>query len=239
MHETVIQDKEIFLPGETETYLKFNIDCIHTINDELISGESAKKGKSKFVRLNDFLSDTDSCNIEDCESLNFSSDIGYNIANIKLPLYGMIDYYIRKLTSLYNRNLANGILHDDDVDIYYNIKNAEYCQNTITQVNTDKLLRSIESFGPVVIQSLMDLTDLLTQNMASDYNIQIIFQIVFFVLGIFIFPLVTRNLLSNIIKDKKKEIIELIEMIFVVPLSTINIIPKYRRFIETGKLDDE
>jgi len=79
------------------------------------------------------------------------------------------------------------------------------------------------------------LLDYVDQNTKSSY----IFVIILFVLSAIISPYIYFTSLKKMAKNKLVEMEELVNIVFTIPTSTINIVPQYRRFIETSEINDD
>lgn len=185
----------------------------------------------------DYLSNPKKCIVDDCSNFTYYPDIGFNEALVYSELYEVLNLYVRKLNALYESYQADEM---NDVDFSNLDKDNEaILLNTIKKINEDDNMRIITLIGDIVIEGLIKYTDMLGKSCIESFNGSMVDQILLFLLELFLFFCVGKGILSKMIKNKQIEIDELVDLVFTVPTSTINIVPKYRRFIETGVFDDE
>ncbi|OUM60064.1 hypothetical protein PIROE2DRAFT_14256 [Piromyces sp. E2] len=152
---------------------------------------------------------------------------------IKSPVNELIDEYLEKSKSILRRSLIseykteNHIYHDKidstrfrkiclgDPDFLFQYKVITHCIN------------GLDKFYNVLFESLFKTVRETTYNM-------IFLSIGGSLLVIISFLICYRSIISD-----HKILYEMVDIIFIIPKSTINMVPQLKRFIETASFEDE
>jgi len=235
VYETLLQDARSYLPGVAESYLNREIQQLENLQTSLYSGSLGLESTTKMRYLDSLLIDQ-KCRLEEniCETFEeyIALDVTRNI--IKLNLNELIDEFLTK---------AKSVLYKSHVHDY---KNEDHIYNSNIESDMDFILKCFDDtdflFQFYIIDhlgaGLLKYDKIVYNNMFTSIRSTILFLILIFFVGMFLI-IVSFIISIRSIKKASQILNELVNMIFVVPTSTVNMIPQFKRFIETGSFEEE
>ncbi|ORX50292.1 hypothetical protein BCR36DRAFT_57982 [Piromyces finnis] len=234
-YETLLRDIKLFTPGTAESFLNKEINKLENIQLMIYSGQLGMTSTTKMRYLDSILIDQ-KCRLDDdiCESLEESIIIDVTKTVVKFGLNELIEEYIDK---------AKSTLHKSQIR---DIKNEENIYGSIATLNNEFLL---ECFGNAnflfqhkvidhLIAGLIKFDNILYENLFQSMKTTLYNLILIIICGII---LIILSLIISLraIRKTSETLNELVNMIFVVPTSSVNMIPQFKRFIETGSFEEE
>lgn len=109
----------------------------------------------------------------------------------------------------------------------------------INDVKTNDVLRFQNLTLQHIVSGLQEFDVLLLDYVDNATKKSYIIVIILFVVSAIISPYIYFTSLKKMAKVKMVEMEELVNIVFTIPTSTINIVPQYRRFIETSEINDD
>lgn len=150
----------------------------------------------------------------------------------------LINEYLKRSKSLLE---DVNIEYYRDIDKILNFKNKieKKANKTIHEINNNPILAFQSSTIKYITNGIETFEYLLFNEIISSIKGKYMpLLYIGFIIGIILNTIIYEILVKTTINKKIKEIKELINTIFFVPLSVVNISPKFKRFIETGEIDD-
>ncbi|ORX43142.1 hypothetical protein BCR36DRAFT_146999 [Piromyces finnis] len=167
----------------------------------------------------------------------YDSKIGYVEDVVTLPLNDLIKENVSKVYRLlretdfsYLNSIPN--LFADEI-------NKEKAVSLIDSINTNDVLKFQNLTMNHIVSGLQEFDTLLLDYIGLQTKSSYIFVIVLFIVSAVISPYIYFSSLKKMAKNKMIEMEELVNIVFAIPTSTINIVPQYRRFIETSEINDD
>ncbi|ORX47805.1 hypothetical protein BCR36DRAFT_355165 [Piromyces finnis] len=159
-------------------------------------------------------------------------EIDYTKKMLKLSLNEFIDELCEKMKSiLYSSNIKNFKTMDhmykniyDNTRLFLAFGNVDFYFELLA---IEHLFAGLEKFDAILYENLYSS---IKSTMA--YLVFIIFVGIILISIAFI-------MIYSMIKSTNERLTELVNMIFIVPPSTINMIPQFKRFIETSSFEEE
>jgi len=168
---------------------------------------------------------------------DYDSRIGYVQDIVTLPLNDLIQENISRVHRLlretdfsYLNSFSNlsygGITKEKAVELIYEVKNNDILR--FQNLTLNHIVNGLQEFDVLLLDYVQSQTK-------SSY----ILVIILFVISAIISPYIYFTSLKKMAKVKMVEMEELVNIVFTIPQSTINIVPQYRRFIETSEINDD
>ncbi|ORX86349.1 hypothetical protein BCR32DRAFT_290074 [Anaeromyces robustus] len=238
-YEVFARDRYSYLPGEAERLLSQNVALYEDIQSNIKEGNYGAKSPHDIPVLNNFLLNGKCYMSNNCtdDEEYYDSKIGYVRDIITLPLNDLIQENIARVYKLlretdfsylnsFENLFAGGITKEEATDIIY-------------QINNNDVLKFQNHTMNHIISGLQEFDQLLLDYVESSSTTTFIVMIVLFVVSAIISPYIYFTSLKKMAKVKIIEMEELVNIVFTIPTSTINIVPQYRRFIETSEINDD
>jgi len=232
--ETLIQSKS-FPPGVSELYLMENIKKIENIQKQLYIGTLGMESTTKLRYLDSLLMEYH-CLLdeEECEAITDEPITGYTKNMVKGGLNALIDEYVDKAkTILYQSNLKKCKSYDFiykplttpiGISMMISVQNPEVSFQIYTM---NHILGGLTKFSNIMYDNV--------QNTIK--TIMLYIFAIFMITGGFVSG--SFFITFKIILNTKKVLRELVNIVFLVPQSTVNMVPQFKRFIETGSFEEE
>eukprot|EP00833_Pecoramyces_ruminatium_P005484 jgi/Orpsp1_1/1179516/evm.model.c7180000069650.1 len=235
--ELYAQDRYSYLPGESERLLSQNIALYEEIQSNIKEGNYGARSPNDIPVLNNFLLNG-KCYYGNCTSdPNYDSKIGYVQDIVTLPLNDLIQENISKVYRL---------LRETDFSYLNSFSNLfaggidkEGAQKILDTMNTNDVLRFQNLTMFHIIAGLQEFDQLLLDYVDNSSDNTFLYVIILFICSAIISPYIYFTSLKKMAKIKMVEMEELVNIVFTIPTSTINIVPQYRRFIETSEINDD
>ncbi|OUM61736.1 hypothetical protein PIROE2DRAFT_12191 [Piromyces sp. E2] len=234
-YETLLQDIRSYLPGVAESYLNKEIERLENMQLMIYQGKLGLESTTKMRYLDSLLIDQ-KCRLEEdvCDTIVEVPSIEVTKNIVKLGLNELIEEFIDKAkATLYGSHIIE-------------FKNEDHMYGSIIESNLDFILKCFDdgnflfqfNTADHVIGALTKFDDLLYDNLFQSLK-SVSLYLVFIVIGGTILIIISFFITYRTIKLTSDTLNELVNMIFIIPTSTINMIPQFKRFIETGSFEEE
>jgi hypothetical protein len=231
--EVILQDGRFYVPGLSESYLNKEIEKLEKIQQQLYRGELGLQSTTKMEHLDDLIINKD-CRFDDnrCETIEEMPDIGFTKNAIKMHLNEFVDEMIERFKVILKSSKLKDFKTYDHMykNIYDNTRLFMAFQSSdfyFELVAIEHLFAGLEKFDTI-------LYDMLFESIRST----MVYLIIIIFVGISLISLAFL-IIYKMIKSTNENLNELVNLIFIIPPSTINMIPQFKRFIETGGADEE
>jgi len=236
--ELFAQDRFSFLPGESERLLSQNVESYEEIQNNIKKGNYGAKPTQKIPILDEFLLHG-KCYLENCTiDPDYDSRIGYVEDIVTLPLNDLIEESISRVHRLLRETDFTYLSSYTDLSLGGGITKKKAVK-LINEVKTNDVLRFQNLTLQHIVSGLQEFDVLLLDYVDNATKKSYIIVIILFALSAIISPYIYFTSLKKMAKVKMIEMEELVNIVFTIPTSTINIVPQYRRFIETSEINDD
>jgi len=232
--ETLIRDPGKGVPGTWESLLNKKVKDLQSHQNKIYMGKLGLSSITKMRFLDDFMIDQ-KCRLEEdvCEKLTEIPEIGFTKNMVTLGINDVID-------EIANAGLA--ILRQADIKEY---RTEEYMYHEVLD-SADRFLDVafkdpnflfIYHMTDHIIAGCLKSEEVLYDHVLEFVKSSLLTLILMVVIGVvlyFISFIITYNLMRN----TNKILEELVNIIFIIPQSTINMIPQFKRFMETGSFEE-
>jgi len=236
--ELFAQDRLSYLPGESERLLSQNVESYEEIQDNIKKGNYGAKPIQKIPILDQFLLHG-KCYLGNCTmDPDYDSRIGYVEDIVTLPLNDLIEESISRVHRLLRETDFTYLSSYSELAAGGGIT-KEKAVKLINDVKTNDVLRFQNLTLQHIVSGLQEFDVLLLDYVDNATKKSYIIVIILFVVSAIISPYIYFTSLKKMAKVKMVEMEELVNIVFTIPTSTINIVPQYRRFIETSEINDD
>jgi hypothetical protein len=235
--ELFAQDRYSYLPGESERLLSQNVQLFEEIQNNIKLGNYGAKPPQNIPILNEFLL-TGKCFTGNCTvDPDYDSKIGYVQDIVTLPLNDLIQENISRAYKLLRETDFSYL--NSYTNLFAGGLTKQSAQNLLETFRTNDVLRFQNLTMFHIVVGLQEFDQLLLDYVEDSSETTFILVIVLFVVSAIISPYIYFTSLKKMAKVKMIEMEELVNIVFTIPQSTINIVPQYRRFIETSEINDD
>lgn len=169
---------------------------------------------------------------------DYDSRIGYVEDIVTLPLNDLIEESISRVHRLLRETDFTYLSSYSELAAGGGIT-KEKAVKLINDVKTNDVLRFQNLTLQHIVSGLQEFDVLLLDYVDNATKKSYIIVIILFVVSAIISPYIYFTSLKKMAKVKMVEMEELVNIVFTIPTSTINIVPQYRRFIETSEINDD
>ncbi|ORY19336.1 hypothetical protein LY90DRAFT_677099 [Neocallimastix californiae] len=217
--ETIIQDMKAFVAGSPESLLNNKIIELETIQNKIYLGQLNIESTTKIKELNSLLVNNN-CKLDEsiCESLEEIPEIDFTKNMVKLGLNELIDEYLTKSKSILNKSQIKKYKNEKYI-YHYEYENnrfKNYCLNDsdfrFQYEVISHCINGLDKFYTILFDSLFE-------NVRSTIYTTIYCSLIGLVL-LSISIIISRKS----IKTSNKVLREMVDLIFIIPTSTINMI---------------
>ncbi|KAL6597662.1 hypothetical protein U3516DRAFT_564382 [Neocallimastix sp. 'constans'] len=232
--ETIIQDRKAFVAGTPESLLNNEIVELDTMQHKLYMGQYGMVSTTKMGEL-DTLLNNNYCKLDNsiCESLDEIIDIGFTKIIVKLGLNELLEEYLDRSKSILKKSNIKKYKNEEHIYQYkYDINQfRNYCLNDADfrfQYETlSHCINGLDKFYVILFDTLFDELRSTMYTMVCCSLIGVILISISFIIS------------YRSIKNKNKILREMVDIIFIIPNSTVNMVPQLKRFIETASFEEE
>jgi len=233
-YEILIQDRNFYPPGTAEAYLNYEIEKLEKIQDDIYKGKLGLAPTKDLRYLDSILIDHD-CRMDSevCDTFVDRPELSLTKNMLKQGLNEIIDELIQKSKSILSmtriENYKNmDIMYGPPEDIFFKLI------NTFTHIEFQFSLDGM----PHIFAGLEKYDHILYNNVYESINGTLLYLLCITMVGVI--SIVTASIVTYKTVIKTNEILnELVNVIFIIPPSTINMIPQLKRFIETGSFEED
>jgi len=233
--ETLIQDVKSFTPRFPESLLNKVINKFEDMQNKLYQGTFGLESTTKIRNLDSLIVEQ-KCRMADvskCENIVENVEIDFTKDMMTAGLNELVDEYISKSKSILQRSQIkqykdfNRIYNYElDIDRFRNecLDDADFLfqYNSISHV-----INGLDQFYNILFDNLF-------ATVKETKSLMILFVFLGGVLVIISFIISYGS-----IKSTKKILQEMSDTIFIIPKSTVNMVPQLKRFIETASFEEE
>ncbi|ORX48390.1 hypothetical protein BCR36DRAFT_405014 [Piromyces finnis] len=233
-YEVLIHDEYVYAPGTAETYLNYEIEKLEKLQNELYSGTMGALSTAK-MRYLDSINIVNGCKLDQeiCDTIDEYYDYDFTKGLVKTGLNNIIEEFLNKMKIIAYKSRIKDIkneqyMYNNDHNYILKAINAYTCPEFLFELNVmQHIIGGLEKFDKIVYDKIYESIKAASSNLVLTT-----------LLGILLITISSFITYRSVI-DANKKIIELINVIFIVPQSTVNMIPQFKRFIETSSFEEE
>ncbi|ORX84507.1 hypothetical protein BCR32DRAFT_266292 [Anaeromyces robustus] len=235
-YEVVNQDRTLFLEGEPERIINDLIYKLKTNQEALRDGSYGGPSFDNYPGLNHILKNSGchrSPGDNSCETINYNetSAYGFNKEVATLPLNEQISQYL-----FYVENFLGSVESGKYIQLPFTT--AENIYTVISNVIKDDFFKLQQGFVDNIINSLNLLDDYLIENIDDSLDQGKSNCIILLVIGTILISFIDLFIIRIVYSLRIHEMKSLVSFAFLVPPDIYNRIEPYKRFLETGQIDD-
>jgi len=235
--ELFAQDRYSYLPGESERLLSQNVALYEELQQNIKEGNYGSNSPQNIPILNNFLLNG-KCYYGNCTSdPDYNSKIGYVQDIVTLPLNDLIQENISKVYRLLRETDFSYL--STYANLFAGGIDQEGARKILDTLHTNDVLRFQNLTMFHIITGLQEFDQLLLDYVKESSDTTFLLVIILFICSAVISPYIYFASLKKMAKVKMVEMEELVNIVFTIPTSTINIVPQYIRFIETSEINDD
>jgi len=233
-YEVLVQDRYIYAPGTAEAYLNNEIKRLEKLQNDMYQGNLSLESTRNMRYLDELLLDK-KCRLEtnDCDSTEDRPEINITKNFVKLGVNEVIDELIEKCKAILKKSRVKN--YKTEENIYGEGEN--YINKVINAFNSPEFY-----FELLIVQHIFDalvkFDNILYNNIFESIQGTILYLMFITVVGVISITSATIITYKTVIKANEM-MNEIVNIIFVIPTSTINMIPQFKKFIETGSFEEE
>ncbi|OUM67884.1 hypothetical protein PIROE2DRAFT_58476 [Piromyces sp. E2] len=233
--ETLLRDPTKSVPGTQESLLYNKVKDLQRLQDKLYQGKLGLPSTTKMRYLDDFIINK-SCKLDEdvCENLEEIPEIGFTKNIVQMGMNEILDEMINAgMAIVQSVNIKD---YKTNENLYENflVGSKECIERCFMNPN----FYFIYSILDHAIAALKKSEEVLFSNVMQSVRETMTYLIFIILLDIILF-IVSFVITYRVMKSTNKILEELVNIIFLIPQSTINMIPQFKRFIETGSFEEE
>jgi len=231
-YEVLLQDNNFYVPGYAETLLNYEINKLETLQNKIYKGELGLKSTTEMRNLDELLI-TRKCREASCDDIAENIEIGWS-KNMAIIYYNeSLDEFIEKIKAILS--LSRIKKYKVPEHMYGKIENfVSLIFTAFAEPNFAYELSSVQ----ILFDGLERFDAILYNDLFNSIRVTLLYLIIIIFIGIF-FISISAVITYKMIKSTNEILNELVNMIFIIPTSTINMIPQFKRFVETGSFEED
>ncbi|ORX59239.1 hypothetical protein BCR36DRAFT_408745 [Piromyces finnis] len=223
--ETVFQDRNIYPPGDSEIKLKFVLNKLKNLQNDIFYGNIGCKPIFKMNIFKEFMTKS-SCKIDNsCDSITVNSRIGFNANVGSMNIDQLITEYITNSNIFYRETEVKQQFNQQN--LYKEELNKNNIKETLAKYHNNDIINYQNLAIPQIQKGLSQIEDLLNadidKNMEKSFNFVYVLRITSFILILFSLY-ITYKTIIKIVNDTS----ELVNVIFSLYLNSNTPIPDFK-----------
>ncbi|ORX77653.1 hypothetical protein BCR32DRAFT_270507 [Anaeromyces robustus] len=231
--ETLLQDPGNGVPGTWETLLFKKVKDLENLQVKLYQGKLGLASETKMRYLDDYLIKF-GCKLNEtaCDNIEEDYNIGYTKSLLILGINEIVDELVTSGTSIVNMAKIRNYKKDYD-NVNNEITAEKFMNNCLGNPYYLFQFKMLDYILPTVLK---------LEGILYDKNVDTVkstlFNMIYIIaLGIILY-IISSILTYKIVQSTNKTTNELVNIVFLIPQTTINMIPQFKKFIESGSFEE-